>query len=166
MNLPAYQPSPIQRLIQRIAMARWITQILAPILPGLDRAILWLSRGRQTCTSLLTGLPTFQVTTTGARSGHPRSSTLVGIVDGQTILLVASNFGRAANPAWYHNLRANPRAVVRLAGETAQFTARLVSGADEAQRCLELADAYYPGFTLYRQRAAPRQIPVFVLTED
>jgi len=165
MKLPPYNPSPFQRLIQRIAMTRWITQVLAAILPGLDRAMLSVSGGRRTCTSLLTGLPTFQVTTFGARSGLPRQGTLVGIVDGKRILLVASNFGRANHPAWYHNLRANPRAVVALAGEAAHFSARLVCG-DEVQRCLDLADAYYPGFALYRQRAAPRQIPVFILSED
>lgn len=162
MKLPAYRPSPFQRLVQRLAMRPLNTRLLAAVLPTLDRFALRLSSGRQTLTSLLTGLPTFLVTSRGARSGLPRVTPLVGIVDEEHIVLVASNFGKPAHPAWYHNLRAHPDVGVRFQEQSGQYHARQAEP-DEARRLLELADAYYPGYALYRQRAFPRQIAVMVL---
>jgi len=163
MQLPACRPNAFQRLIQRLAMARASSAVLAPVLARLDRAALRLTGGRQTCTSLLTALPTVQVTTWGARSGLPRTTPLVAIADGEQIILVATNFGRRERPAWAHNLRAHPRARVSLGSQSAEFAARLAAGA-EAERCLRLAEACYPGYALYQQRAAPRVIDVFVLS--
>ncbi|SFL13350.1 deazaflavin-dependent oxidoreductase, nitroreductase family [Streptosporangium canum] len=53
------------------------------------------------------------LTTTGARSGTPHTTPLVYLPDGvERMLVIASAGGAPNNPAWYHNLQANPRATV------------------------------------------------------
>jgi len=164
MKLPDLQPSPFQRLIQRLSITPLIANQLPRFLPGLDRAVLALTNGRQTFSTLLTGVPTFRVTTIGARSGLPRTLPLVGIVDGTSLILVASNFGRASHPAWYFNLRAHPQAEISWGGVSALFSAREAS-AEAYERCWELAVQAYPGYARYRRRAYPRQIPILILEE-
>ncbi len=53
------------------------------------------------------------LTTTGRKSGEPRDSPLLFLQEGQRIVLVASQGGRATNPMWYLNLVANPRITFR-----------------------------------------------------
>ena len=64
------------------------------------------------------------LTTTGAQSGQPRLSPLsYRTIDGK--LLIVAGFGGAdINPAWVHNLRANPRAHVELGTGSFDATAR------------------------------------------
>jgi deazaflavin-dependent oxidoreductase (nitroreductase family) len=162
MKLIAAQPNVIQRAIQKLAMTAWGSRMMAPSAHHLDRVILALSGGRQTLVSLSTGLPVIQVTMTGAKSGAPRTLPLVAIPDGETLLLVASNFGRAHHPGWYYNLRAHPCVTVTCRGETGEYIASEVTGA-ERERAFALADAVYAGYALYRKRAAPRQIHVMRL---
>jgi deazaflavin-dependent oxidoreductase (nitroreductase family) len=53
------------------------------------------------------------LTTTGRRSGQPRTVTLYAWPGGDDLVVVGSMGGAASDPAWAHNLRAEPRAVVR-----------------------------------------------------
>lgn len=122
--------------------------------------------GRRTLTSLLTGLPTLQLTATGARSGQPRTVILVGVPHGPEIILIASNWGQDHHPAWYHNLRANPRASLTRNGQPAQtYVAREVEG-QERQRLWKKAVDLYPGYARYARRAAPRRIPLLALAPE
>ncbi len=58
------------------------------------------------------------LTTKGAKSGEPRVSPLVAFrIDGK-LLIVAGYGGADVNPAWVHNLRANPRAHVEVATDS------------------------------------------------
>ena len=69
-----------------------------------------LSRGRMTLTSILTGLPVVVLTTTGAKSGLPRTTPVLCISDANdpTLLaVIASNWGQDHHPAWYYNLNRN-----------------------------------------------------------
>jgi deazaflavin-dependent oxidoreductase (nitroreductase family) len=77
---------------------------------------------------------------------------------GDELIVVGSNFGRRAHPAWYHNLRARPHAAV----DGAPVAARLLEGG-ERERALALAVHIYPGYLAYRERAAHREIGVFRL---
>jgi len=164
MKLPPSHPSLLQRFMRHVAVALSKTPILEYLLMRLDRAVLALTRGRWSGTSLLTGLPTFIVTTSGAHSGQLRTVPLLGVVVGDQIILIASNFGKASHPAWYFNMRAHPEVQVVYQGQTGRFRARETSG-EEARRCFESAIAVYPGYALYRRRAYPRQIPVLLLTK-
>ena len=57
-----------------------------------------------------------RLTATGRRSGEPRSVILGYYEDGRDLVSMAMNGWGAAEPAWWLNLQADPRAVVELAG--------------------------------------------------
>ena len=77
-------------------------------LPRIDRGMFRLSRGRTTFSAWISGLPIIMLTTTGARSGQPRTLPVLALPEGDRLVLIASNFGLPSNPGWYHNLRAQP----------------------------------------------------------
>ncbi len=134
------------------------------IAPPLDRAVMRLTGGRQTLTGMLTGLPTVTLTTTGARTGKRRTVVLVGLIVGSDIVLIASNWGQSRHPAWYHNLCANPRALLSIdGGPPRPHIAREAVGAERRQ-FWDMAVNLYPGYARYARRAAPRQIPILVLS--
>jgi deazaflavin-dependent oxidoreductase (nitroreductase family) len=128
----------------------------------LDRLIYRLTSGRATASSWLGGVEITMLTTTGARSGKLRTLPVLCLPDGDALILIASNFGRSRNPAWYHNLRAHPQATVELDGVRREVTARELEG-QERERGYRLGEEFYPGFTHYRRWAASRQIPVLML---
>lgn len=101
------------------------------------------------------------LTTTGARSGEPRTVPLGWLrIDGQLVVL-ASNVGAPRHPGWYHNLVRNPRVTVELGAGTFAATARVATGA-ERERLWEGAVAQRPFFTDH-QAKTDRQIPIVVL---
>jgi deazaflavin-dependent oxidoreductase (nitroreductase family) len=57
-----------------------------------------------------------RLTTTGRRSGEPRSVIVGYVEDGPNLISMAMNGWGAAEPAWWLNLQADPGAVVELAG--------------------------------------------------
>ena len=136
--------------------------VFARVLHRLDGPVLRRSAGRHSISSALTGMPIVELTTVGARSGEPRSLPLVGVPDGDRLVLVASNYGQQRNPAWYYNLKANPRCTVALRGQRHEMDASEAEG-EERQRLWELDVAVYPPRNHYAQRAGNRRIPVMVL---
>ncbi|HET7038013.1 MAG TPA: nitroreductase/quinone reductase family protein [Thermomicrobiaceae bacterium] len=145
-----------------IAASRLGAWLLARTVHHLDRRLLGRWHGRW-ATSTLAGLPTVLLTTTGARTGRPRSVPLVGIPDGERIILVASRFGGAHHPAWYHNLKARPECLITLDGQTGAYRAREATRT-EREQAWRLATACYPGYAAYQARSAGRLIPVMILT--
>lgn len=105
--------------------------------------------------------PLLLLTTTGAKSGQRRTMPLVYTTDGDRIVIIASKGGAAMNPAWYHNLRANPLVTVELPGETFEARAEVTVG-DERTRLFNQQAALMPAFADY-QRNTTREIPVVVL---
>ncbi len=165
MSLAFRPPNTVQRTVKRIAALAPVAWLLSKTLRHLDAAASKLSGGRTTATSLLTGLPVIYLTTTGAKSGQPRTTPLICGVDGARLILFATNFGGQKNPAWGFNLRANPVATVTYQGRAAAYRSRDATPA-ERERYWPLADAMYTGYATYRERAAHREIPVFVLEKD
>jgi deazaflavin-dependent oxidoreductase (nitroreductase family) len=108
------------------------------------------------------GRPVLILTTTGAKSGERRESPLAYTRDGDDIVIVASMGGAPRNPAWYHNLVANPRVTVELGGETFQADAR-VTDPEERRRLYDRHAEVFPGFRDYEAKTS-RTIPVIVLT--
>ncbi|MEW6287908.1 MAG: nitroreductase/quinone reductase family protein [Chloroflexota bacterium] len=155
------KPNFFQRLIHRIVMWRPVTAFFAPRLHRLDEFVLRWS-GNRFAVSQLAGWTIIQLTTLGAKSNLPRTTPLIGVVDGEKIALVASSFGRAHHPAWYYNLKAHPECEVTLHGKAGRYLARETEG-EEYQRYWKMAVAIYGGYEKYKQRAAPRHIPVMVL---
>ena len=98
----------------------------------------------------------------GAKSGVVRTSPLMYHRDGDSIVVVASKAGMPTNPAWFHNLMANPETTVQLGGEVREVRARRATD-EERERLWPEFVARYPGYESYRERAHPRVIPIVLL---
>lgn len=98
---------------------------------------------------------------TGAKTGASRRATLYAWEDGDRLVLVGSRGGAKRNPAWVHNLRADPEVRV-LRGRTERaYRASEVTGR-ERSRLWRLAADRFPLYDRYAERT-DRQIPVFLL---
>lgn len=97
----------------------------------------------------------------GAKSGQKRTTPLVYARDGNQLVLVASKGGHPKNPAWFHNLSANPDTTVQVGSERSEVHAR-VARREERGRLWEKAVGTYGGFDDYRRRT-DREIPLIVL---
>jgi deazaflavin-dependent oxidoreductase (nitroreductase family) len=118
------------------------------------------SRGR--LLGRLAGMPVVLLTTTGRRSGRPRTVALTTVPHGDCLLLVGSFGGSDEAPAWLLNLRAHPRARVRWGDARWEVVARVAS-AEERERLWPVVVATHDGYARYQTRTA-RRIPVVVLT--
>lgn len=135
----------------------WLVRTLTP----LDRRILVRSRGRRTLLGPI-GVPTLLLTTTGAKSGLPRSTPLLYGRLGDDLVVVGSNFGQDHHPAWTGNLRRTPEATVTMAGRDIPVAARLLEG-DEAAAAYAAMEREARTYAVYRDRT-DREIRVFRLT--
>jgi deazaflavin-dependent oxidoreductase (nitroreductase family) len=146
-------------LLERFAMSRAGYWFLLHIAPVLDKLLIPRTRGRLSSTGIdKVGL----VTTTGAKSGQPRTHPLVLLVDGDDLIAIGSNYGREAHPAWSANLLAHPECSVEFRGPPTPRRAELLEGAARDQAWATAVD-FYAGYERYRTRCAPRQIRVFRL---
>lgn len=100
------------------------------------------------------------LTTIGRKSGEPRDSPLLFLREGDRIVLVASQGGRATNPMWYLNIQANPQVTFQFKNEKLKLTARDASDAERAEYWPKL-DAIYPDFQNYRTYT-DRKIPILI----
>ena len=134
----------------------WFLLYLAP---RIDKVVIPRSNGRLSSAGLNTvGL----VTTAGAKSGRPRTHPLTLIKDGDGLLAIGSNYGRANHPAWSANLLANPDCTVEFRGPPARYKAELLTGDARATAWAKAVD-FYAGYERYQARCAPREIRVFRL---
>jgi deazaflavin-dependent oxidoreductase (nitroreductase family) len=156
------QANVVQRAMRLLAGTRPMAWLFARVLHHLDGPVMRRSAGRHSVSAALTGLPIIELTTLGARSGESRTLPLVGVPDGDRLVLVASNYGKQQNPAWYYNLKANPRCSVAFRGQRHEMDASEAEG-EERQRLWDLDVAVYPPRNHYAQRAGNRRIPVMVL---
>jgi deazaflavin-dependent oxidoreductase (nitroreductase family) len=134
----------------------WLIRSLTP----LDRRVLIRSRGRYTVLGPI-GAPTLLLTTTGAKSGLPRTSPLLYCRDDARLLVIGSNFGQAHHPAWTGNLRANPDATVTIGGVDVPVRAHPLAG-DERQRGIDAFIELTRVYAAYLDRT-DRDIRVFAL---
>jgi len=146
-----------QRVTQRIAASgpgAWVFQrTLYPV----DKVLYKRTDGRLTVPGLMAGLPVIMLTTTGAKSGEPRSMPL-----GDDLAVIGSNYGQQRTPGWVYNLETDPAATVSYRDRSVEVTARAATDA-EADEAFEIAASFYPGYGKYRARASHRTIRVFVL---
>ena len=118
-----------------------------------------MSGGRIFSRSL--GCPVVLLTTTGRKSGEPRTAPIYGFEEGQSIVVVPSNAGKKHYPAWYFNLRANPLAKVQLGSEIRAVRAREATP-EERERLWPRLVTYYGGYQVYWERTQ-RHIPIVIL---
>ena len=110
-----------------------------------------------------TGMPVVILTMRGAKTVKIRKVPLMRVEHDGEYLAVASKGGAAANPLWYHNLRADPSVQLRDETVVGQYTAREVSEPAQRAAWWERAVAAYPPYADY-QRKTDRVIPLFVLS--
>ncbi|HEY2504351.1 MAG TPA: nitroreductase family deazaflavin-dependent oxidoreductase, partial [Mycobacterium sp.] len=105
------------------------------------------------------------LTTTGAKSGEPRVAPLVVFrIDGM-LLIVAGYGGADVNPAWVHNLRADPRAHVEIATNSFDVIAHELDSS-EREAIIPKINATVPAFAFTNyQSKTTRIIPIFELQE-
>jgi deazaflavin-dependent oxidoreductase (nitroreductase family) len=113
-------------------------------------------------TSVVSGCMNATPETTGRRTGRPREIKLYAWPDGDRLVIVGSRGGSARNPAWVHNLRAEPRATLRRGKQSEEVRAREVEGGEERERLWQLVTTAFPLYRSYQRRTA-RTIPLFVL---
>ncbi|WP_345628633.1 nitroreductase/quinone reductase family protein [Rugosimonospora acidiphila] len=153
----------MSRLAGRVRLLghrRWFARLgraLAPV----DRALGRLTRGRVVALGMRE-LPSMLLTTTGRRTGRPRTQPLLFAPDGDGYAVVGSNWGQPHQPAWALNLVADPLAVVTVGGRRVPVRATLAAGA-ERERLLGLLLAVWPAYETYRLRAGDRTLMVFRL---
>jgi deazaflavin-dependent oxidoreductase (nitroreductase family) len=155
--------NPLQRALRRFAASGPGSLLFARVLQRIDQPVHRLTRGRHTFSSIVSGLPVVILTTTGAKSGLPRSVPVLGLPTAEGIAVVASNWGGAQHPAWYYNLRADPAGEVSVDGATQRFHAVEARG-EQRDRIWREGLAVYPGWSQDEDRAGNRRIAIFVLT--
>jgi deazaflavin-dependent oxidoreductase (nitroreductase family) len=155
-------PNGFQRAIRWIAGTRPGAWVLARTVRHIDSIVLGATRQRRTFTSLAAGVPVIELTTVGARSGRRRSAVVLGIPLGESVAVVAGDFGARRSPSWMHNLLACPEARIAMDGRRVDVTARLLHGSERAS-ALAAAIAVYPPYARYAGWTDGREIGVFLL---
>jgi deazaflavin-dependent oxidoreductase (nitroreductase family) len=97
----------------------------------------------------------------GAKSRKRRTSALVFIEDGPNLVLIASKGGYPRDPAWFHNLKANPEVTVQVGPERRPVRAR-VATPEERTRLWPRAVVAWSGYRTYQERTG-REIPLVIL---
>lgn len=158
---PVVAPLPSRRdIFRHLGTKQWFATLAARLAP-LDTRVFRASGGRFGLAGRY-DLPQLLLTTTGRKSGQPRTVTLLyGRFDG-ALVLIGSNFGQAKHPAWALNLEANPEAEVQLDGRPIRVRAEMVSDPDAREALWGQMIDIYPGYAMYRSRAG-RDIKVFVV---
>ncbi|MDQ6746290.1 MAG: nitroreductase family deazaflavin-dependent oxidoreductase [Actinomycetota bacterium] len=164
MNEPVLydQASSLQKLTRRFAASAPGSWVFARVAHRIDRPVHRITDGRHTFASLISGMPVVMLTSTGAKSGQPRTTPVLGIPTGGGVAIIASNFGQHRHPAWYHNLRTHPEAEVVIYGERRRVRAVEVEG-ERREEIWREGLRVYPGFDQYQRRASHRPISVFEL---
>lgn len=162
INFESRRPEPLRRLAYKAAEIIPMSWIPPRALVRIDRAFFRISRGRTTLSAWISGLPIIMLTTTGARTGQPRTLPVLAFPEGDHLVLIASNFGKPSHPGWYFNIRADTSVLISWKGSWVAMRARELVG-EERQRYVERSLKAYPWWAPYHRRAAPRQIPVIML---
>lgn len=162
---PTSPPSVMRRAVGRILGTKAGSTFHRNVMMPLDARLMRLTGGR-----VHTGkgtAPLVVLRTTGAKSGVPRDVTLVYFTDGDDVILVASNYGQAKYPNWYHNLRKNPECELFADGRADSGGAFVASetGGDDRDRLFALVESYFANFSSYAERTdGVRAIPVLRLS--
>jgi deazaflavin-dependent oxidoreductase (nitroreductase family) len=102
------------------------------------------------------------LTTEGAKTGTKSENPLVFSEDGDRYVVIASKGGAPTNPAWYHNVLANPEVQLEVRGESFPARASALTEGQDYERLYKNQADQFPAFWEYRQKTS-RRIPVVVL---
>jgi len=138
---------------------------------GLDVAVkamsklnVWLFRasGGRLGNKFMRGAPVLLLTTTGRKSGQPRTTPLIYLTDGDDVVIVASKAGSSFHPLWYLNLVADPAVEIEIGSEKRAMRAHTASAEEKQKLWPRLLDVYRD-YDDYQARS-PRDIPVVILS--
>jgi len=101
------------------------------------------------------------LTTTGRKSGRPRTTPLLYLEDGGNLVVIASNGGNPNHPAWWLNLKSDPQATVQVGRERRAVSAEEATG-EERERLWRAVVDVNSGYEGY-QKSTSRRIPVVLL---
>lgn len=107
------------------------------------------------------GRPLLLITTTGAKSGQPRTNPVMYMREGHHLYIFGSKAGAHTHPHWYHNLLAHPKVTVELGDEKFHAIAKPVTG-EERDKIYAKWSGLYPQFREYQEKTT-RKIPVIEL---
>jgi len=155
-------------LMQKVASSAIGAWCFSKMQRPIDVLILKLT-GKFTATSFLSGLPLVVLEVRGAKSGKLRVVPLLCIgADGrgEEFAVIASNWGQARFPAWYHNLKAHPQTSGTIAGRQRSYLGEEIHG-ERYDRYWQQAQETYLGFAKYHNRiSGKRHIPIIVLRAE
>ena len=128
---------------------------------AIHRALLKISGGRLGWSAQ--DMPVLELTTTGRKSGQPRSVMLTSpLQEGAALVVVASRGGDDKPPAWYLNLQDNPDVQVRLQGGPSQRMRARIANSAERERLWPLVIADHRNYAGYQTKTT-RVIPLVFL---
>ena len=99
--------------------------------------------------------------TVGRRSGKLRITPIAYFALDGFYFVVASNWGKPGNAAWYYNLKHAPRTTIEVGGKIVQVESAEAEGA-EYERLWAFAAEHHPPYLHYKEMTA-RRIPIVVL---
>lgn len=138
-------------------MSNPLKDTIAKSANAVHRTLFEATRGR--VGGRIGGMPAVKLTTTGRKSGKPRTVMLTSPVrHGDDVVLVASYGGDDQHPAWYLNLRENPAVTIEMDGKTFAAEARTATEAEKAELWPQITSTY-KGYAGYQERT-DRDIPV------
>ncbi|MFC3456150.1 nitroreductase family deazaflavin-dependent oxidoreductase [Amycolatopsis speibonae] len=147
----------------RLAPKPWFITFMRTVMVPVDRFLLRRSHGRISMGGT-TGAGTLLLTTTGRRSGRPRSTPLFFMPHGEAFAVVASNFGRRAQPDWSVNLLAFPQATVTVGNQVVPVIARPLTGA-EHDAIWSLYTGAGPAYQSYLDTSGRDSFRIFALEQ-
>ena len=145
----------------RIGAIPWMPKLL-PQIVWFDKSLHKVTRGWLTVLDLA-GLPNVYLTVRGRKSGVERTTPLLCVPDGDTILIAGSYFGGPKTPLWVGNLRAaDGAAKVQFGRQRFAVHATELTGAERAAAWQTMLETW-PNYAKY-EAATDRVIPVFRLS--
>jgi deazaflavin-dependent oxidoreductase (nitroreductase family) len=151
-----------RNVVNRLGRHKVVAVTFAKVVAPLDTRLSALTGGRVTLLGT-DNFPQLVITTTGRKSGQPRTVTLLFGRVGDEVCLIGSNFGQEHHPAWALNLEATPQATVEVDGQAFDAVARMLPPGEEQETVWRTMTAIYPGYADYRARVTDREIKVFLL---
>jgi deazaflavin-dependent oxidoreductase (nitroreductase family) len=146
------------RILRWLGHRRWFAAAGRRFGAPLDRMLYRLTRGKLATTAGVA--PVILLTTTGRRSGRPRTTPVMYVRDGDRFIVSSENFGQQRPAAWPLNLLADPRVTVQVGAERVPCRARVLDD-EEADRYWPRLVEVWPAHETYRARSGKRH--TFVL---
>jgi deazaflavin-dependent oxidoreductase (nitroreductase family) len=147
-----------RRLVQRVGHTRWFAAALRSAGARADVVLYRRSGGRLSIAGPAL-FPVLLLTTTGRRSGRPRTTPVIYVRAGDALVVSSESFGQRRPAAWPLNLAADPRAVVQLGARTAAYVGRPATAAEVDRHWPALVRAW-PAHETYHRRSGVRKVYV------